>query len=700
MMSRAASLVDATAARMRIRRALFGVAIGAGLAAAFVASGALAAWVGPEHAALGLSADASRSLIIVAALVVGAAAAVAAAIAARHRVDRVAAALAVEAAVPTSRNLVLTAVESPAAGSVGALRDYVAGEVARRADLAVAGTLPGAIVPLTRASLLAATSVLAAIVMAARAGRVEATVVAGSGDARILAIQVTTAPPAYTGRAQATSRDPARIEVIEGSRIEFAVSVSGGATGDSVRIVHGGDTTRLPIAQATARGAVTADRPGDGAVMIQYRDAAAFVALTVAPDAPPRVTIEAPGRDLIVADGARTLPVRIRATDDIGLASLTLRYTRVRGSGERFSFDDGELPLTVQAEDAATWRGDVRWALGALNLEPGDMVVYRAVAADTRPNAPPVESDAAIIEVAAPGGIALGGFALDPDEDRYALSQQMIVQKTERLIARRATVSADSAAAEAANIAAEQRRVRAEFVFMLGGEMTEVLTDTSSMTDLDEQAHAEADEDLLAGRDVNSGRQALTRAIRAMSRAARALDDGDLAAALPMERAAVVEIERAFARGRIILRALGDREALDPARRLTGDLSDATRALRDSRRPDAESDRNAAIQLLRDISRANAAPNVAEPSPAALLGWSARALQIKALGAARNAIGAALVESARAQPRERRQWLDSATVRLSAALAAGRAGTGRFRTDPRSAELRGAVTDRWRGRGR
>lgn len=55
-------------------------------------------------------------------------------------------------------------------------------------------------------------------------------------------------------------------------------------------------------------------------------------------------------------------------------------------------------------------------ALEPLLTEPGDLVVYRAVATDTRPGSAPVESDAFIAELAAQGGVAALGFSVDPDE--------------------------------------------------------------------------------------------------------------------------------------------------------------------------------------------------------------------------------------------------------------------------------------------
>ena len=66
-----------------------------------------------------------------------------------------------------------------------------------------------------------------------------------------------------------------------------------------------------------------------------------LVLLNVGPDRVPSVRIEAPGKDLLLPDGARTIPLRITASDDLALERLELRYTKVSGTGEQFEFVDG-----------------------------------------------------------------------------------------------------------------------------------------------------------------------------------------------------------------------------------------------------------------------------------------------------------------------------------------------------------------------
>ena len=308
-----------------------------------------------------------------------------------------------------------------------------------------------------------------------------------------------------------------------------------------------------------------------------------LIGLTAIDDAAPTVRITAPGHDEKLVNGHHTIDVAIEAADDHALASLRLKYVRVSGSGERFTFTEGEVPLAVTRTDARRWKGHASWRLDSLGLEPGDMVVYRAIAADRRPGATPTESDAFIAEVLAPGGIAAAGFAVDPEVERYALSEQMVILKSEKLLGRKSTLATDAYNDEAAALSAEQRSVRAFFVFMMGGEVGGA-DDASG--GLDETAEASGEGDLALQRMLNQGRAALLSAIRSMSRATTALNTADVTGALPHERDALAQIEKTFAHNRIILRALTEHERIDLTRRLSGTLTDAARENQATAEPD------------------------------------------------------------------------------------------------------------------
>jgi hypothetical protein len=198
----------------------------------------------------------------------------------------------------------------------------------------------------------------------------------------------------------------------------------------------------------------------------------------------PSVRVTVPGRDLVYAGGNPRITFDARATDDYGLRSLALHYTKVSGSGEQFEFKEGEIPLTLTRASSREWQGGAARSLDELDLKDGDMLVYRAVAADERPGDGSASSDAFFIEISKLGVAAGDAFTLPEEETRYALSQQMLIIKTERLQQRRAAMAAEELADAALNLAVEQRMIRAEFVFMLGGEVQDEEVEAEQSTEL------------------------------------------------------------------------------------------------------------------------------------------------------------------------------------------------------------------------
>jgi len=546
--------------RLAVRAAIDGAAVGAGLAIVF----AIVGW--PTRGAAP-SAVAAFAIAVVTGIVV-------AVFLTRNR--RRHAAVVVESRAPASRNLIATADElstTDARGYVPTLVFDRAARLAAQIDLAT-------LVPIARSAAIAGALVATWLLVFARSvipvpDALRGLSTAGSStDAGLQSVDVTVVPPAYTGRAAQTFHDPSRVTALAGSGLSLTVRAAGELV--TMETLAAQDT--LVKRGSAFSGRLVAD--ADGYIALQARrgertSARRLIGLTVLPDSLPRVRIVAPGRDERFPDSHRTLSLSVEASDDIGLASLTMRYTKVSGSGERFTFVEGQVPLTLTTTGDRAWTARTVWPLDALGLEPGDMVVYRAIATDRRPGGGTAESDSYIAEILAPGGVAAPGFAADIEEERYAVSQQMVIVKTERLIARRATMQPTEFADESAQLAAEQRKVRAEFVFMLCGELADAPDVAASMTDINEAEEAGRESDILAGYNANAGHVALIRGIRSMSRAATSLTTADPTAALPHERAALDQLERAFSHSRILLRALATREKLDLSRRLTGSLADA-----------------------------------------------------------------------------------------------------------------------------
>lgn len=470
------------------------------------------------------------------------------------RGTRTAAALAhaIERAHPACQNVVITAEElerHPERAS-----EAVRERVRVHADHVASGIRAAEVVPIGRGvvAALAGVVLLCAPLPDRRAiGRtVDSIASAASSSASAApAIRVIVDPPAYTRQQQIVLMDPQRIDVLEGSRIRFELP-----DGWQVRF---GEASPAPELQARTSGYLAVESSGTGEV---HR----IVPLTVTADRAPVVRIENPGKDLLLPDSQRTIPVRITASDDLGIERLELRYTKVSGAGEQFEFVEGTLPITIHRSTDRDWTADARLVLPSLKLSPGDSLVYRAVARDARPgDAGIATSDTFFVEIAGPGQVPLEGIEMPPELERYAMSQQMIVLKLERLRAREPKMSREAVVEEAALLAAEQRTVRANFIFLLGGHVE------------DEFEEAEQSHEIQEGRLENRARRDINAAISYMTRAEQGLTAVDTEAALPPARAAVEALQRAFGRSRYLLRSLAVRSRLDPSRRLTGRLDDA-----------------------------------------------------------------------------------------------------------------------------
>jgi hypothetical protein len=583
----------------------------------------------------------------------------------------------VERRAPQCRNVVITGTELVATRA--AATDYVTSLVWRDAARTVRSLSPIRLVPARRpVALLLAAALLWTIALLRTANPALAALMPlgrGStlGSATIAGIDVVITPPAYASLPPKTLHDPDRIDALAGSHLHLSIHARAGnitietLTG-TLAATRQSDGTFAANVAADADGyiAVAATSPnGNGA-------ARRLLGLSVTPDNAPRVRITAPAKDVTLTDAHTALDISADATDDIGLATLRLRYTKVSGSDERFTFVEGEVPLDVVRHDARSWTAHVHWPLDTLALEPGDMVVYRAVATDNRPGGTASESDSYIAELPAPGGVAAAGFSLDPTEQRYAVSQQMVIVKTERLLASKSTMTADAFSSESQDIAAEQRKVRAEFVFMMGGEIADAPDPNADPNNLNEVAEAEGESDLAAGRMFNQGRVALQTAIRAMSRAATSLAIGAPAPALPSEREALGQLEQAFSRTRIILRALTQQEQLDLTRRLSGKLTDAARTERPSPNPAADPSVTMLRRSLADIASLSGDRRSSAATSAAVSALAEQVLRVNPSDSSLQSV-AALLDSAatsvaRGNQAGARAQLDRATTGLATAV--------------------------------
>ena len=504
-------------------------------------------------------------------IVIGAVLGIAWVAARARRWNRFQAARILEAARPASRNLIVTAEEllRHPDRAAPAIRSRVFNRT-----VTVIGSNPGDAVAVRREVLFAAVAIVggmavavglpqrAAVSLRETLGQVSGSSASGNASPDLQALVT---PPLYTDQPAIALEDPERIDALQGSRLRLTLH-SARASVEKWRVRFGSkpipfETANEPsIEIALVESGYIAIEPVDPADARHRR----LLPVAVSPDRAPIITIERPGKDLLLPDAKATVAVAGTAADDYGLQSLELRYTKVSGSGEQFEFNEGTIPLTIATDSARSWKARAEMALSTLSLSPGDAVIYRFVGRDRRPgDAGLASSDTFFIELAGPGQVALPGFELPPDRERYALSQQMIVVKLQRLKARTPGIDRAALEEEMATIAAEQRAVRANFVFLTGGTVE------------DEEQEAEHSHEIQEGRLENTARREIVAAIQHMSRAEQGMARISVAAALPPAEAAVDALQRAFGRNRYFLRTLPVRSRVDPSRRMTGELTAA-----------------------------------------------------------------------------------------------------------------------------
>jgi hypothetical protein len=558
--------------RLLVRDLLYSVVAGSGLAAAgFV-----------------LVPASTRSVAFLLALAVGTMGLVVALRRPSRTTRRVA--LLIERDDPSLKNLIVTAEEL--LRHPGRSADWIARRIFDDAASRLRGVDFGSTVSLSRAALAAMTAVLAATAtpLAFRSSGIapssSSRPIASSAVRGTPVIEAHLEPPAYSKRPPSVLSNPERIDALAGTALTLVV----GAQSTAVRVRFG--DRELSAGQGSDRAGFAMTLAESGYLAVEFNDGRArreptrLIAVNVAPDRAPIVRVERPGRDLLLPTVKQAVEIDAAAFDDIALGALALRYTKVSGSGEQFEFVEGELPLAITRENAQSWRGHGRIPVAALGLEPGDSLVYRLTAQDERPGAAgAASSDTFFVEIAGPGQVALDGFAMPPEQERYALSQQMIVVKLRRLREREKRLSPQALDDETGALAAEQRAVRGNFIFLMGGHVE------------DEEEEAERSNEIQEGRLENTATREIWRAVSHMTIVEQALAGHDTAAALTAAVKAVEALQRAFTRNRYILRTLPSRLRIDPSRRLAGELDD----VKDESRPVASATEAPSVLLSRQL---------------------------------------------------------------------------------------------------
>lgn len=408
--------------------------------------------------------------------------------------------------------------------------------------------------------------------------------------------------PAYAGGAVDTIPDPTSVAALVGSEVRF--------------VGRWRSLVTMPARPTVVRlNAASGER---------------LVALEPRADSAPRVVLELPARDSLIAVPRGALRLLAEARDDIGLVSGQFEVIVSSGSGESFRFRSTPIGRVVM-QGARTRQWEARLDLDSLALKPGDIVHVRAVARDANPgpDAEAGSSETRTLRVPRPDENDSTSLELvpPPEVGKSELSQRMLIILTERLVAQLNRLSTQAVATEANSIAREQARLRKR----VGQIIFSRLTGEEDEHDVD-QAMADTvspGEALLraasAATDVDTGHmdegpdgpviavnRPLLLAFNEMWEAERRLGVAEPRQALPHMRAALDAIQAARAAERLYLRGKAPRIVLDLNRiRLTGK--------RDGVAPAARSPRTGLTQAAQRHERFSAALALLQDAPAAAI---------------------------------------------------------------------------------
>jgi len=275
-------------------------------------------------------------------------------------------------------------------------------------------------------------------------------------------------PPAYAGLGETIGRGDEPLQALAGSRVRLRSAFFGRWSAVRATRIGGG---ALPVRRQGGEWiAEWTQSPGERGISLEAVARGEVVSrrvvpVIVTPDRAPDVQLTAPEADLILAAPHGRIPIRATAADDYGVGSFALSWSRTRGSGETFEYTEGTWPFVSLRRGEKAAAGERVIDLDALQLQPGDVIHVRAVAADRNTVTGPGESVSRtrMIRIARPDEMdqvnTEVGFPMELPKDPL-LSQRMLLIRTQRLQAERGRIPEAELKRRAAEIGSDQGRLR------------------------------------------------------------------------------------------------------------------------------------------------------------------------------------------------------------------------------------------------
>lgn len=418
-------------------------------------------------------------------------------------------------------------------------------------------------------------------------------------------IVVRVQPPAYSGLPAQNYDDPSTVSALIGSRVTIeglGAGVQAVRDGVTDSAVVRGDRWRIALAVPARAEAVRLTARGGERVLV----------LEPIADSVPVVRLDAPARDTVlrVARGALALAADVR--DDLGLSEAAFEIIISAGGGELYTF----RTIMVGAQQFGTGvkvaqlAGTVR--LDSLGLKPGDVMHLRAIARDRNDVAGPGRGASETRTIRVARADEYDSVSVDPappsEPEKDALSQRMILQQTQELVAERRRLSENAVTQRSRRIAVDQTKLRkkvGEVVFVRlgedgGGEHEHfagdghqhapegvvnpdaLLAAAERAANVDPTRNLDHDGDETPVVAIN---RPLLEAYNHMWRASEELELGAPERAIPWMQRAIEALQRARAAERIYLRGRPPRVVVDINRVRLAGKDEARPATRTARAP-------------------------------------------------------------------------------------------------------------------
>lgn len=380
-----------------------------------------------------------------------------------------------EGRLPTLRYALVTQAELGSERGVAALERVVDAapleatlrEAARAALLRPALTVAG----LTALLLLLPAGAVGRVIAPATGDALDRPdVIARAGANPLETIVVRVQPPAYTGLAMQSHDDPASVAALVGSRVTIegrgeGVEAMRGDVVDSALVR--GDRWRIGLPVPATAEAVRLRAGGRERVLV----------IEPIADSVPVVRLDAPARDTVLRVASGSIPLAADVHDDLGLLEGAFEVIISAGGGELYTFR-----TIMRGREAfgsgmrsAQLSGTLR--LDSLGLKPGDMMHLRAIARDRNDVAGPGRGASETRTIRIARADEYDSVSVDPappsEPEKDALSQRMILQQTQELVAERRRLSESAVTRRSRRIAVDQTKLRkkvGEVVFVRLGE--------------------------------------------------------------------------------------------------------------------------------------------------------------------------------------------------------------------------------------